>query len=333
MKKLLQLFLIIAVATACSSPKDAEGTARKKVLKLSTKFVEDEQTAKTMHRVAERINQRANGSLEIQVFTGGTLPIGKDSIEQVVNGSDWIFVDSHNFLGDYVPDFNAITGPLLYNNFDEYFAMMSSPLGQKLNADAEKQGIKVISHDYVFGFRSMLTDKAIKTPADLRGIKVRVPTSQLYTYTLQAMGATTSGLPFTELYAALAQGVVDGLEGSILSIEGTKIYEYRKMYSLTRHLLGATAIAISTKVWDSLTDEQRTIIQEEFDAGAIYNTEETIKQEEEYTVLLKEKGVIFNEVDSEAFQEVIATVYTKFPRWTPGIYEEIQKELAIIRSK
>ena len=330
MKKLLALLVAIVAVAGCSAPA-AKG--EKKVIKMSMKFVDDEQTAKTLKIVAENINKRSKGSLEIQVFTGGQLPIGKDSLEQVISGADWIFVDSHNFLGDYIPDFNAITGPLLYNSFDEYFKMMASPLGQRLNSESEAMGIKILSHDYVFGFRSMLTGKTIVTPADMRGLKIRVPNSQLYSYTLQAMGATTSPLPFTELYAALAQGVVDGLEGSILSIEGTKIYEYRKKYSLTKHLLGASAIAISTKVWDALTPEQRTIIQEEIDNGAIYNTAETVRQEEELAQKLKDLGVVFNEVDSQAFQRVIGEVYTKFPKWTPGIYDQIQKELAVIRQK
>ncbi|MGL5722219.1 MAG: C4-dicarboxylate TRAP transporter substrate-binding protein [Brevinema sp.] len=330
MKKLLILLAILFTISACASPSSKGGT---RVLKMSMKFVDDEQTAKTLKIVAENINKRSNGSLDIQVFTGGQLPIGKDSLEQVISGADWIFVDSHNFLGDYIPDFNAITGPLLYNNFEEYFQMMASPLGQRLNSESETMGMKILSHDYVFGFRSMLTAKAITTPADMRGLKIRVPNSQLYSYTLQAMGATTTPLPFTELYAALAQGVVDGLEGSILSIEGTKIYEYRKKYSLTKHLLGASAIAISTKVWDSLTPEQRTIIQEEIDSGALYNTAETIRQEEELTQTLKDQGVEFNDVDAAAFQRVIADVYTKFPKWTPGIYDQIQRELATIRQK
>ncbi|MGL4677601.1 MAG: C4-dicarboxylate TRAP transporter substrate-binding protein [Brevinema sp.] len=327
MKKFLSLIItLLFVTVSCGTPQNTI-----KTLKMSMKFVDDEQTAKTLKLVTEKINQRLEGSLQIQVFTGGQLPIGKDSLEQVISGGDWIFVDSHNFLGDYVPDYNAVTGPLLYNDFDEYFAMMRSDLVKGLDTEAEKQGMKILSHDYVFGFRSLLTGKAIYTPEDLKGIKVRVPNSQLYTYTLQAMGATTSPLPFTELYAALAQGVVDGLEGSILSIEGTKIYEYRKNYSLTKHLLGASAIVISPKVWESLTEEQRTVIQEEINNGAIYNTEETIQQEQEYTKLLQDQGVVFNEVNMESFQKVIANVYTQFPRWTPGIYQAIQEELKKIR--
>ena len=93
-------------------------SGEKRVIKVSTKFVDDEQTAKSLKKVCENINERSGGSLELQLFTGGILPIGKDGMEQVVSGSDWILVDGVNFLGDYVPDYNAVTGPFLYKTFE-----------------------------------------------------------------------------------------------------------------------------------------------------------------------------------------------------------------------
>lgn len=333
--KLLMLILSIFLV-ACGGDKKTDGQAKapaKRIIKLSTKFVEDEQTAKSLHIVAEKINARLKDSLEIEVFTGGQLPIGKDSMEQVVSGANWISVDGLNFLGDYVPDYNAIVGPMLYNTFDEYLAMTKSDLVKELNLEAEKKGIKVLSLDYLFGFRSMLTEKEIRVPADLRGMKIRVPNSQLYMLTLEAMGANPTPLPFTEVYSGIQQRVVDGLEGSLMTIYGTKIYEVRKQISLTNHLLGVSSVVISKKVWDELTDEQRKVIEEEFNNGAVQNNEETVKLEKEYQTKLEDLGVKFNEVDAEAFNKVIGNVYTQFPRWTPGIYDRIMEELNRIRKK
>ena len=333
--KSLSILMFSIVLMACGSKEKTEVVGEKVpekiVIKLSTKFVEEEQSAKTLHMVANKINERLKDKVEIQVFSGGQLPIGKDSMEQVVAGANWISVDGLNFLGDYVPDYNAIVGPMLYNTFDEYLAMTKSDLVKKLNSDAEAKGIKVLSLDYLFGFRSMLTEKEIKVPADMKGLKIRVPNSQLYMLTLEAMGANPTPLPFTEVYSGIQQKVVDGLEGSLMSIYGTKIYEVRKQISLTNHLLGVSGVAISSKVWNSLTEEERTIIQEEFDNGALYNTIETEKLEKEYRKQLEESGVKFNEVNSVQFNNAIVDVFTKFPKWTPGIYEEIMKELEKIR--
>ncbi|WP_311491450.1 C4-dicarboxylate TRAP transporter substrate-binding protein [uncultured Anaerococcus sp.] len=319
------------VETAKDTEESKEGKEGKRVIKVSTKFVDDEQTAKSLVKVCKNINERSKGSLELQLFTGGILPIGKDGMEQVVSGSDWILVDGVNFLGDYVPDYNAITGPFLYKTFDEYFHIVKSDIGQELNKKAEELGIKVLSMDWVFGFRNMECKKAIKTPEDMKGLNIRVPTSQLYTYTLEAMGANPVSMPYPDTYAALQQGVIDGVEGSILSYYGTGQYENVKEYSLTKHLLGVSAVSISTKVWNDLTDEQRTIIQEEFDKGAKENLEETNKLEKEYTEKLKEKGVTFHEADIPKFQEATKSVYTKFDKWTPGIYERILEELKNVK--
>jgi len=319
--------------TSGEAVKEPSATVEKKVIKVSTKFVDDEQTAISLKKVVEAINERSNGSLELQLFTNGILPIGKDGMEQVVQGSDWILVDGVNFLGDYIPDYNAITGPFLYQTFDEYFAMLETPLVQNLHKQAEEMGIKVLSIDWVFGFRSMMTKKPIVTPADMKGLNVRVPTSQLYTYTIEAMGGNPVSMPYPDTYAALQQGVIDGVEGSIMTYYGTKQYENVKEYSLTNHLLGVSAVAISTKVWDNLTDEQRTIIEEEFAKGSEDNLTETVKLEKEYEELLKKEGVNFHEVDAEAFLKAAEPVFTKFDKWTPGIYDEIIKELTRIKAE
>lgn len=337
MKKGLKFFaavgLMALALVGCGGKKEAAEQKETRVIKVTTKFVDDEQTAKSLVKVVEKVNERAKGSLKLELFTSGTLPIGKDGMEQVASGSDWILVDGVNFLGDYVPDYNAVTGPMLYQSFDEYLKMVRTPLVQNLNAQAEEKGIKVLSLDWLFGFRNLITKKPARTPEELKGMKLRVPTSQLYTFTIEAMGGNPVAMPYPDTYAALQQGVIDGLEGSILSYYGTKQYENVKEYSLTRHLLGVSAVTISKTVWDSLTEEERTILQEEFNAGAEDNLAETIKLEDEYAEKLKEAGVTFHEVDAEAFNKAVAPVYGKFDKWTPGIYDEIMKNLAEIREE
>ena len=195
-----------------------KSSVTKKVIRVTTKFVDNEQTAKSLVKVVEGVNRRANGTLELQLFTAGTYPYGKDGMELIVNGADVIQIDGINFIADYVPDFDAVTGPFLYTSFDEYLAMTKSDLVKKLNQEAlDKHGIRVLSLDWVFGFRSMMLKKPVKEPSDMRGLKIRVPTSPLYTYTLEAMGANPIAMPYPDTYSAIQQGVIDGVEGSILT--------------------------------------------------------------------------------------------------------------------
>lgn len=336
MKKFLSLAfltLLTLVLVACGGKKEATADAKveKRVVKVSTKFVDDEQTAKSLVKVVNGINERSNGTLEFQLFTSGTLPYGKDGMEQVMNGADWVLVDGINFLGDHIPDYNAVTGPFLYQSFEEYFRMMKTPLVQDLNAQAYEKGIKILSLDWVFGFRNMTTNKVITTPEDMKGLKLRVPTSQLYTFTIEALGASPVSMPYPDTYAALQQKVIDGLEGSVMSYYGTKQYENVKNVARTRHLLGVSAVMISRKLWDSLTDEQRTIIQEEFDKGTADNLAETEKLEKQYEDELIALGIQFNDVDAEAFTKAASVVFTKFDKWTPGVYDKIMENLVQIR--
>ena len=104
-----------------------------------------------------------------------------------------------------------------------------------------------------------------------------------------------------------------------------------RAFTATVNLLGVSAVCISKKCWDSLTDEERTIIQEEFDKGAQDNLTETQRLKDEQAQALKDNGVTFHEVDAEAFNKAVAPVYEKFPKWTPGIYDKIMENLTQIR--
>ncbi len=301
-------------------------------INMSLVFTENELLTQELIKVTDKIRERTEGSVDITVFPGGQLPVYKDNLEQVVNGADWIAVEDLTYPGDYVPDFAALAGPMLYDSYDEYVAMMDTDLVAELTAQLEEKGIKILNADYMFGFRHMITNKDIKSPADLEGLKIRVPKSQLFISTLQAMGASPTALPFPETYAGVQQGVVDGLEGSILTMYGTKIYEVAKVMSLTKHFLGTVGLYISPQVWDKLSAEQQQIVMEEIEAGAESNNANLVKLDEEYIGKLEEQGVTFVESDTAAFNELTAPVYGEFPEWSEGIHATIMQELEKIRA-
>ncbi len=327
--------IIGTVLTAVSLLVGSSGIAAKEAvhdINMSLVFTHNELLTQQLIKATDKIRTRTDGTVNIKVFPGGQLPVYKDNLEAVVNGANWIAVEDLSYLGDYVPDFAPLAGPMLYNSYDEYLAMMDTQLVADLSAQVEKKGIKVLNFDYMFGFRHMITNKEIKTSADMAGMRIRVPGSQLFISTLASMGAAPASLPFPETYAGVQQGVVDGLEGSILTMYSTKMYEVAKNMSLTKHFLGTVGLYISPAVWDKFSPEQQTIVNEEFAAGAISNTKELVKLDTEYTQKLEELGVKFNEVDSAEFSKLTAEVYTKFPAWSSDIRSKIGAELAIIRA-
>lgn len=344
--KSLSLVLVLClvftgVFAGCSSSteettkKESTDTAseKKHVFKLSNVFTQDQPLNVTLQEVADNIYERTNGAIEIQIYPNGEIAAYKDGMEQVVRGAYFISNDDPSYIADYVPDYGALIGPMLYASLDEYSAMVQTDFVKELNKKAEESGIKVLALDYTFGQRHLVTNKEVTTPEDLKGMKLRVPKSQLWIETLTAMGASPVPLAWSEVYSAVQQGVVDGLETSISDVAANQLQDITSNISLTGHFLGTTAIVLSNEIWKTLTPEQQQIMQEEFTAGAIRNNDRVKELEEKDRKMLEEAGVKFNEVDLTAFNELTGVVFTKFPEFTPGVYDRIQEELVKIRAE
>ena len=328
------LAVVIAGAGFLSGCGNDKSGGDKLVLKLSHVFSPQEQLTKSMDAVAASILKKTNGAIEIQTFPQGQIATYKDGLEQVVRGANFISVEDPSYLGDYVPEFTALVGPMLYNNYDEYVELVKTPLVRGWVKKAEEKGIKVLALYYVFGFRNIITDKVIKKPADLNGMKLRTPGSKLFIETINAMGATATPLPWGETFSALQQGVVEGLEGSEFTNIGTKVYETgMKKVAYTKHFLGTCGVYISTKVWAKISPENQKIIQDEFTAGAQHMVTLLKSQHADVVKELESFGVEFNEVDKEAFEKATIGLYNTLPGVNMGMYDAIQGELKKIRNK
>jgi len=333
MKKALFILLILVVALM---PIMAQGTKEaaseddyKLVLRMSHVFAPNEQLTKSLEIVIKNIADRTDGAIEIQHYPQSQLAVYKDGVEQVARGADFISVEDPSYLGDYVADFNALVGPMLYKSFDEYEYMIQTDLVKGMLKELEdKHRIKVLALDYIFGFRNMKTNKVITTPADLRGMKIRTPGSQLFIDTINAMGATATPIGFAETLSAVQQGVVDGLEGTMDAYGSNGSSEVAKNMALTQHFLGTCGVYINVDVFNRIPEKYQTIIEEEFTAGAKHMIGEISNNYEATKARLEAQGNKFNEVDSAAFAKTVDVVYANMKGVTPGIYQILQNELA-----
>jgi TRAP-type C4-dicarboxylate transport system substrate-binding protein len=334
MKMKKKLFSLMACVALSFSTLANASDDYKLVLRLSHVFSPAEQLTISMDEVAGIIKEKTNGAITIHTYPQGQIATYKDGVEQVVRGANFISVEDPSYIGDYVPDFKALVGPMMYDNYDEYVELVrNTQLVADMKKAAEAKGIKILALDYVFGFRNVITDKVITTPEDLKGVKLRTPGSKLFIDTLNAMGATATPLPWAETLSAVQQGVVEGLEGSEFTNIGTKVYEVRKNVALTRHFLGTCGVYISTEVWNKIPANYQTIIEEEFAAGALRMVELLKSQHGGVVKELESYGVKFNEVDKQAFKEATAPIYTEIQGLTPGVYDNLVSELTKIRQK
>jgi TRAP-type C4-dicarboxylate transport system substrate-binding protein len=250
-----------------------------------------------------------------------------------VRGAYFISVEDPSYIGDYVPEFTALVGPMLYRNYEEYTSLVKTPLVQGWVEKASQKGIKVLSLQYIFGFRNVITDEVIRTPEDLSGMKLRTPGSKLFIETINAMGATATPLPWGETFSAVQQGVVDGLEGSDFTNAGTKVYETgTKNVALTRHFLGTAGVYISTEVWAKIPPEHQAIIEDVFTEEANNLIQRLQAKHANVVRELEGHGVAFNEVDRPAFEKRTVKLYETLPGVNMDMYDQIQRELAKIRS-
>ncbi|MDO5715687.1 MAG: C4-dicarboxylate TRAP transporter substrate-binding protein [Tissierellia bacterium] len=297
-------------------------------LKLSHVFAPDEQLTLSTDAAADAIRERTNGAVDIQTYPQGQLATYKDGLEQVYNGSNFISVEDPSYLGDYVPDFKAFIGPYIYSEIDQYTAMCQTDLVKDMVKELEAEhGIKVLALDYVFGFRNMMTNEEIKTPEDLKGMKIRVPGSQIFIDTINAMGATATPMAFGETLSAVQQGVVDGLEGTVDAMTANGSAEVVKNVGLTKHFLGTCGIYINAEVFNSIPKEYQDIIQEEFTKNAFDMTNKVKNNYDSQVKELEEKGIVFNEVDYDAFQKTSESVYDKMEGISPDIHQKLLDEI------
>jgi TRAP-type C4-dicarboxylate transport system substrate-binding protein len=287
-----------------------------------------------MDKVAARVLEKTGGAVRILTFPQGQIATYKDGVELVKRGAYFISVEDPSYIGDYVPEFTALVGPMLYRNYDEYVALVKTPLVASWKEKIESHGIKVLSLNYIFGFRNLITDRVVKTPADLSGVKLRTPGSQLFIKTINAMGATATPLPWGETFSALQQGVVDGLEGSEFTNFGTKVYETgKKNVAMTNHFLGTCGVYISTEVWAKIPPRFQKIIDEEFTRGAEEQIALLKAQHADVVKKLEGHGVSFNDIDRAAFEKETVKLFETLPGVKRSMYDSIQTELSGIRAK
>ena len=198
--------------------------------------------------------------------------------------------------------------PFLIRDRAHAYKVLDGPVGKDLEAKLEAQGFHTLGW-WELGFRNMTTkNKVVRTPEDLKGLKMRVQEAKVWLGFMRALGAIPTPIPFGELYSALQQGVVDGQENPIVTITSMKFYEVQKQVGLTEHTYTSLPVLASKKWWDTLTPAQRKIIEDSVRASVVEQRQAVAAQVDEGVKFLKGQGVTITEVDKAKFQEATRDV-------------------------
>lgn len=293
----------------------------------------EEPVSVEIEEFAKRVGERSNGSIRIQVFHNGVLGDDNEALEMCVRGGNIMTYVDPAALCYYVPDYSIMNGPYLFEDPSEIAALAYSDWGQEMADACAAKGIKVLDNcASYFGTRQTITRRPFHNTKDIQGLKMRVPSTPMWIETVTAMGASPTTVSFSEVYSALSQGVADAMENPLTAIYAGRFHEVCKYVSLTSHFIAPGGLEMSSKVFDGLSENQQKILVEEAREFAKRSTDAILEAEKSIRKKMEDAGVTFNEVDLDDFRRATEVVYTKFPEWSDGLYERIQKILADYRA-
>jgi len=253
---------------------------------------------------AARVKEATGGRVEFQVFPASQLGSDTDMISQVRSGALEMMFISGLILATVVP-LASINGiGFAFKDYDHVWAAMDGKLGALVRADIAKRGVVAMERIWDNGFRNVTNSvRPIVAPADLAGMKLRVPVSPLWTSMFQALGASPVSINFNEVYSALQTHVVDGQENPIVLIHTAKLYEVQKYLSRTQHMWDGYWPLINRKALERLKPEDQEIVKREFDRSALEQRAETAKLNADLGVALEKAGMALNDVDPGPFRD------------------------------
>lgn len=299
---------LLAIASLCVVA--ALPAAAQTVLNVNTALTTDDPMYAGLERLKSNVEKRTAGKLTIRIYPGSQLGKDEDVLEQARAGANVAVLVDGGRLAPFVKEFGIMGAPYLVDNFDQVLRLTGSPLFkgwvEKLRNAANLQ---VLAFDWFQGHRHVLTNVSVKTPADLKGIRMRTPGAPVWLETVRAMGATPTGMPWSEVYSALQTKVIDGAEAQHPAVYGARLYEVIKVVTKTEHIYLITGIVTSRTWFDKLPADQQAILLEETVAAGKWASEKTIESLADYEKKLREKGVSVVEIDKTPFKNATAGVY------------------------
>ncbi|MEZ5324024.1 MAG: TRAP transporter substrate-binding protein [Verrucomicrobiales bacterium] len=315
----------LLLATVCFAvlmrSENGEGSASsgRTTLKLAHSLDPAHPVHLAMLRMAERVVELSGDTMRIDIYPSGQLGSETECIEQLQNGQLAMTKTSSAPLEGFVEEMKVFGLPYLFESEDHLWKTLNGEIGEELLTCAEGSGLHGLCY-YDAGSRNFYSKtRMIRTPDDLRGMKIRVQSSPVAMKMVEALGGSPTPIAWGELYSALAQGVVDGAENNPPSFVSNKHSEVCKFFTLDAHTRVPDLLLISTAVWKSLTSEQRQWLKQAAMDSSTYQRELWAEKSHESLERAKSKeGVEVFEPDIALFMKKVEPVYDEFARGVVG---------------
>lgn len=277
-----------------------------------------------MQKMADRAQELSDGNLRIRIYSDAQLGTQRESLELVQKGVLAMAKSNAAELEAFSKNYGAFNLPYLFTDREHYYRAMQGEAGKAILKSSASQGFVGVAY-YDAGARSFYAKKAINSPADLKGMKVRVQPSPSAVEMIRLLGGSATPLAYGELYTALQQGVVDAAENNLTALTLNRHGEVTKFYSVDEHTMIPDVLVISTKVWDKLSDKDRQALQQAADESMLYMKELWTKSEEEEKVKAEAMGVQFIYPEKKAFQDAVQPMYDQLKEKDPETFDLVEK--------
>ena len=321
MKKLtcssfIALVLVTAVILALSGWSTPANAAPQFVYKYANNLPATHPMNIRAAEMAENIKKESGGRIEIQVFPNNQLGSDTDMLSQIRSGAIQFFTLSPGILSTLVPNAFINGVGFAFKDYDHVWAAMDGDLGKYVRNEIAKTGT-LFAFDKIWdnGFRQITcSTRPIKTPEDLKGLKIRVPVSPLWTSMFKALNAAPASINFSEVYSALQTKTVEAQENPIVLASTNRFYEVQKYVSLTNHMWDGFWFLGNKKAWDKLPKDLQDIVTKNVNAAAVKQRADVRTLNDKVRKELETKGMVFNDVDTAKFQDTLrkAGFYTEW---------------------
>lgn len=311
-----------SAATTAAAPAEAPKSSGSFTLKVNTALTENDPLFIALTEVFEKtVEEKTNGDVQVEVYSGSQLGTDEDVLEQAIVGAGVGVITDPGRLSNYVYDIGVLQAPYIATSYDEALKLFETSTYQDLSKQVEDCGFKILSFNYFQGERELFTKNPVRGPEDLKGQRIRSSGSQVVTSTLEAMGANTTVLAWSEAYQALQQQVIEGVEVHLSAAVGSSMQEVTKYLAFTGHQQLLTGLVISTAWFNKLpADYQQILMDASYEAGK-NASENVISKNEEYLKVLTDGGIEVVECDKEAFIKACEKTYEDLK------YTEIKKSI------
>ena len=273
-----------------------------------------------MDKFAELLKEKSGGKMTLKMFHSGTLGTQPDAIEQVRIGGLEIGNFNLGPIGPVAAEANVVSLPFIFRDMAHMHRALDGEAGDQISAGMAKKGLVALAW-YDSGARSFYNSKKpINTPADVKGMKVRVMNNDLYSGMIKALDGNPSPMAFSEVYQSLKTGVVDGAENNWPSYESTGHFEVAGYYSLSQHLIIPECVCINANVYNALSDDEKKIVKDAARESASLQRELWEARAKSSREKVMASGVKFNDIpDKAAFQKAMEPVYERYLSANPDL--------------